>query len=70
MPEQLGPPAPRPCESCPYRCDVPSGVGAAEEMEKVTRRRPDITLSEAIRDAFRGWNSCTCGSADCDHFTE
>ncbi len=28
-------PAPRPCESCPYRRDVPSGVWAAEEYEKL-----------------------------------
>lgn len=31
----LRPPAPRPCESCPYRCDVPSGVWAAEEYDKL-----------------------------------
>jgi hypothetical protein len=28
-------PAPRPCESCPYRRDVPSGVWAADEYEKL-----------------------------------
>ncbi|MFI6512872.1 DUF6283 family protein [Streptosporangium sp. NPDC050855] len=28
-------PAPRPCESCPYRKDVPSGVWAPEEYEKL-----------------------------------
>jgi hypothetical protein len=28
-------PAPRPCESCPYRRDVPSGVWAANEYEKL-----------------------------------
>ena len=28
-------PAPRPCESCPYRRDVPSGVWSAEEYEKL-----------------------------------
>ncbi|WP_330253047.1 DUF6283 family protein [Nocardia sp. NBC_00565] len=28
-------PAPRPCESCPYRRDVPSGVWAAEEYDKL-----------------------------------
>lgn len=28
-------PAPRPCDSCPYRRDVPSGVWAAEEYEKL-----------------------------------
>lgn len=29
------PPAPRPCESCPYRLDVPSGVWVAEEYAKL-----------------------------------
>lgn len=29
------PPAPRPCESCPYRTDVPSGIWAREEYEKL-----------------------------------
>jgi hypothetical protein len=29
------PPAPRPCGSCPYRLDVPSGVWAEEEYAKL-----------------------------------
>lgn len=29
------PPAPRPCASCPYRQDVPSGVWAASEYAKL-----------------------------------
>ncbi|WP_218108792.1 DUF6283 family protein [Streptomyces sp. LUP30] len=29
-------PAPRPCASCPYRQDVPSGVWAASEYAKLT----------------------------------
>jgi hypothetical protein len=28
-------PAPRPCGSCPYRLDVPAGVWAAHEYEKL-----------------------------------
>lgn len=28
-------PAPRPCESCPYRKDVPSGVWSASEYRKL-----------------------------------
>ena len=28
-------PAPRPCESCPYRRDVPSGVWSADEYAKL-----------------------------------
>lgn len=31
----LLPPAPRPCESCPYRTDVPSGVWSEEEYDKL-----------------------------------
>jgi len=30
-------PRPRPCASCPYRCDVPSGVWAADEYDKLAR---------------------------------
>jgi hypothetical protein len=29
------PPASRPCESCPYRLDVPSGVWSREDYEKL-----------------------------------
>lgn len=29
------PPAPRPCVSCPYRCDVPSGVWHPDEYAKL-----------------------------------
>lgn len=32
---EIGPPAPRPCASCPYRRDVPSGVWAPEEYQKL-----------------------------------
>lgn len=32
---KTGPPAPRPCQSCPYRRDVPSGIWAREEYEKL-----------------------------------
>ncbi|MFE4869595.1 DUF6283 family protein [Streptomyces sp. NPDC056682] len=31
----LRPPAPRPCDSCPYRRDVPSGIWAHHEYEKL-----------------------------------
>lgn len=31
----LRPPAPQPCESCPYRRDVPSGIWALEEYDKL-----------------------------------
>jgi hypothetical protein len=35
--KQIGPPAPRPCTSCPYRRDVPSGVWHASEYAKLPR---------------------------------
>ncbi|MFE7545794.1 DUF6283 family protein [Streptomyces platensis] len=41
MPSSLRPPAPRPCESCPYRRDVPAGIGASEEYEKLRRYDAD-----------------------------
>lgn len=40
----IRPPAPRPCISCPYRRDIPSGVWAAEEYEK--RRRYDLDTAD------------------------
>ncbi|MFJ1936692.1 DUF6283 family protein [Kitasatospora sp. NPDC088160] len=35
MSSTIRPPAPRPCDSCPYRRDVPSGIWAAEEYDKL-----------------------------------
>lgn len=32
---EILPPAPRPCDSCPYRRDVPSGVWSAAEYERL-----------------------------------
>lgn len=31
------PPAPRPCDSCPYRTDAPSGVWSQEDYDKLPR---------------------------------
>nr|WP_239003987.1 DUF6283 family protein [Nocardia panacis] len=31
----MGPPAPRPCASCPYRRDVPSGIWHESEYNKL-----------------------------------
>ncbi|WP_225636644.1 DUF6283 family protein [Streptomyces solaniscabiei] len=33
----IQPPAPRPCASCPYRMDVPSGIWSQEDYEKLPR---------------------------------
>lgn len=65
------PPAPRPCESCPYRLDVPTGVWAREEYEKLrdydadtARQPPGVFLCHqtgADSDSRRvcaGWAGC------------
>ncbi|MFF7415791.1 DUF6283 family protein [Streptomyces lydicus] len=41
MSSSLRSPAPRPCESCPYRRDVPAGIWAGEEYEKLRRYDAD-----------------------------
>ncbi|MEZ0092514.1 DUF6283 family protein [Streptacidiphilus sp. EB129] len=51
-------PAPRPCESCPYRRDVPSGVWAHREYEKL--RRYDAPTPEQPSALFQ------CHQADAD----
>lgn len=35
-------PAPKPCASCPYRQDAPSGLWAAEEYDKLPRYDADM----------------------------
>lgn len=42
------PPAPRPCASCPYRKDVPSGIWAASEYEKLPRYDADAEPIQAL----------------------
>ena len=39
--DQLKPPAPNPCETCPYRRDVPSGIWDVAEYEKLSRYDAD-----------------------------
>lgn len=41
---ELRPPAPAPCGSCPYRTDVPSGIWAREEYEKLPAYDQDTAL--------------------------
>ncbi|MGW1053578.1 DUF6283 family protein [Streptomyces sp. NPDC002521] len=75
MPSSLRPPAPRPCSSCPYRRDVPSGIWASEEYEKLRRYdapTPDQPAAlfqchqaDADSDARRicaGWAGCHDGA--------
>lgn len=45
----IKPPAPRPCESCPYRRDVPSGIWAPEEYAKLSAYdRPTMEQSVGV----------------------
>ncbi len=37
MTERYRPPAAVPCRSCPYRCDVPSGIWDRTEYDKLAR---------------------------------
>lgn len=41
---KINQPAPRPCDSCPYRRDVPSGVWSANEYEKLTQYDNETAL--------------------------
>lgn len=45
-------PRKRPCASCPYRCDVPSGVWDASEYEKLPQYDGDIA-SQAMAGAVK-----------------
>lgn len=51
MLEEMGPPAPRACVSCPYRRDVPSGVWDFEEYEKL--RAYDRDMAEQPQGLFQ-----------------
>jgi hypothetical protein len=68
---QLHPPAPRPCDSCPYRKDVPSGIWHESQYEKLplydaeTPWQPPQTfqchLTErdgTLRRICAGWAGC------------
>lgn len=74
MTATIGPPAPRPCASCPYRRDVPSGIWAAEEYAKLPAydretmgQPPQVFLChQNERDSDRsrvcaGWAGCHDG---------
>ncbi|KOG54431.1 hypothetical protein ADK76_23500 [Streptomyces griseoflavus] len=54
----LRPPAQRPCESCPYRRDVPAGIWADEEYAKL--RRYDADTPDQPTGLFQ------CHQADAD----
>ncbi len=68
--EQIAPPT-RPCESCPYRIDVPSGIWDAAEYEKLRRydrptaEQPPMVflchLTEASPRICAGWAGCHDG---------
>lgn len=74
MSTSLRAPAPRPCESCPYRRDVPAGIWAGEEYAKLRRYDADTPgqpqsmfqchQADAESDARRvcaGWAGCHDG---------
>ncbi|MFE4457708.1 DUF6283 family protein [Nocardia tengchongensis] len=54
----MQPPAPRPCSSCPYRRDVPSGVWDAAEYEKL--RAYDLEIASQPPGLFQ------CHQTDAD----
>ncbi|WP_310404595.1 DUF6283 family protein [Nocardia kruczakiae] len=69
--DAVGPPAPRPCSSCPYRRDVPSGVWHADEYNKLReydKEMPDqpVALFQCrqtdadsdLRRLCAGWAAC------------
>ncbi|WP_353962952.1 DUF6283 family protein [Streptomyces sp. NBC_00878] len=71
MSSSLRPPAQRPCESCPYRRDVPAGIWASEEYAKLRRydaETPDqpaglfqchqADADSAVRRVCAGWAGC------------
>lgn len=71
MPEsKIGPPAPSPCGSCPYRRDVPSGVWAAEEYAKLRRydedtmhQPPGVFMCHQVNGRVcGGWAGCHDGT--------
>ncbi|MFI8343928.1 DUF6283 family protein [Streptomyces sp. NPDC085639] len=71
MASSIRPPAPRPCESCPYRRDVPAGIWASQEYDKLRHYDADTTdqppymfqchQNDADSDSRRvcsGWAGC------------
>ncbi|MFD5890998.1 DUF6283 family protein [Streptomyces sp. NPDC060334] len=74
MSSSLRSPAPRPCESCPYRRDVPAGIWARSEYEKLrlydadTSRQPmrmfqchQTDADSDVRRVCGGWAGCHKG---------
>lgn len=65
MPADLPKPPARPCGSCPYRRDVPSGVWHREEYEKLEQYDGDIG-EQIVKEAFGLFmchqrDGCLCG---------
>jgi hypothetical protein len=66
MTQPIEPPAPRPCASCPYRVDVPSGVWEASEYAKLPEYDNDtmgqpfgvFLCHQANGRACAGWVGC------------
>lgn len=70
MSDLIRPPAAYPCGSCPYRVDVPSGVWAAEEYNKLPaydrptgEQPPEVFLChQQDGRVCAGWAGCHDGS--------
>ncbi|MFJ3439008.1 DUF6283 family protein [Streptomyces cyaneofuscatus] len=75
MSSSLRPPAQRPCESCPYRRDVPAGIWASEEYAKLRRYDAETPhqpvrlfqchqsdAESAARRVCAGWAGCHEGA--------
>lgn len=72
---EIQPPAPRPCDSCPYRRDVPAGVWSPEEYAKL----PDYDRGTGEQPAgvflchwqngrvCGGWAACHGAQGRADH---
>jgi hypothetical protein len=63
MTEELTP-APKPCSSCPYRLDAPSGIWHPEEYAKLSRYDGEMA-EQAMKKAFQVFmchqhNGCIC----------
>lgn len=71
MSSSLRPPAQRPCDSCPYRRDVPAGIWASEEYAKLRRYDAETPhqptglfqchqadADSAVRRVCAGWAGC------------
>lgn len=71
MTQPIRPPAPRPCASCPYRVDVPSGIWHPDEYAKLTDYDDPTPFQPAGVFLCHQANGRTCaGWAGCHDMTQ